>query len=153
MSSFKDPGLYPLTLYYDGSCALCDAEMQNLMLRNSAGQLKFVDISAPEVDELPAGTRREELMTVIHAQRADGTLLRGVDVFRHAYRAVELDWVSRSLELPVLGTLADRLYPWLARHRQHFPRPLAWLLFETAIRRAARRAAERARCSAGTCLL
>ena len=146
MSRSQTTGLYPLTVYYDASCVLCNSEMQNLMLRNTEGLLKFVDVSAPDFQDLPPGTRKEELMAIIHAVRADGELIRGVDVFRHAYRAAGLDWVSRSLDLPVLGTLAERLYPWVARNRQRFPRALAHLLFETAIRRAAQRAAARPRC-------
>ncbi len=151
MSKLQTAGVYPLTIYYESACALCNAEMSNLMLRNTEGLLEFIDVSASDFDALPTGTRMEDLLALIHAVQADGTVIKGVDVFRHAYRAVGLDWVTRGLELPVLGTLADRLYPWVARNRHQIPRPLVKLLFETAIRRAAHRAAERARCTGGAC--
>ncbi len=33
---------FPLTLYYDGDCQMCRAEMRNLELRDVYGQLRFV---------------------------------------------------------------------------------------------------------------
>ena len=83
-----DTTIYPLTLYYESACALCNGEMTNLMLRNTEGRLRFVDISAPGFDSPPPGTTLDDLLALIHAQTADGRVLRGVEVFRHAYRAV-----------------------------------------------------------------
>jgi predicted DCC family thiol-disulfide oxidoreductase YuxK len=138
---------YPLTLYYESACALCNGEMTNLMLRNTAGKLRFVDVSAPGFDSPPPGTKLEDLLELIHAQRADGSVVRGVEVFRLAYRAVGLDWVVAPTDWPLLGRLADRLYPWIARNRHHIPRVLSHVLFETAVRRAAERSAAN-RCDA-----
>lgn len=137
---------FPLVIYYDAACRLCNSEMTNLMLRNTAQRLQFVDVSAPGFNNPPPGATREDLLRVIHAQRADGVVIQGVDVFRLAYRAVGLGAVSRLIELPVLRTLADRCYPWLARHRYRIPAWISHFLFETAMRRAARRAAS-AHCS------
>lgn len=139
---------YPLTLYYESACALCNGEMTNLMLRNTAGKLRFVDVSAQGFDNPPPGTTLEALLDLIHAQKADGSVVRGVEVFRLAYRAVGLDWVVAPTDWPLLGRLADRVYPWIARNRHRIPRGLTHVLFETATRRAAERAASH-RCNAG----
>ncbi|MET0519879.1 MAG: DCC1-like thiol-disulfide oxidoreductase family protein, partial [Burkholderiaceae bacterium] len=64
--------IYPLTLYYESACPLCDAEMRNLRLRNHAGLLNFVDISAHGFRDFPPGTDMAALLGLIHAQRADG---------------------------------------------------------------------------------
>ncbi|KTT06843.1 DCC1-like thiol-disulfide oxidoreductase family protein, partial [Pseudacidovorax intermedius] len=48
-----NPDVYPLTLYYDASCPMCDAEMTHLRLRDEAGRLAFVDASAPGFDAPP----------------------------------------------------------------------------------------------------
>lgn len=141
--------LYPLTLYYESACALCNGEMTNLMLRDTEGKLRFVDVSAPGFDSPPPGTSTADLLELIHAQTADGRVLRGVEVFRHAYRAVGLDWLVAPTNWPLLGPLADRLYPVLARNRHRIPRVVSHLLFETATRRAAERAALR-RCRPGS---
>jgi predicted DCC family thiol-disulfide oxidoreductase YuxK len=146
---------YPLTIYYDASCALCNGEMSNLMLRNTEGLLAFVDASPADFVSHVPGSTRHDLMNMIHAVRADGEVVRGVEVFRLAYAAVGLGWVTAPTAWPVLRQLADRAYPWLVRNRYRIPRPLVALLFEGATRRAAERAAEmahqRARCTADTC--
>ncbi len=142
-----DPqALYPLTLYFDSRCQLCQAEMTNLRLRDRAGLLRFADVWAPGF-EGPPGTTHEQLLALIHARTADGRVLRGVEVFRRAYEAVGLGWVMAATRLPVLGPLADRLYPVLARNRYRLPRWLVGGLFERASRRAAlRRCAPGDRC-------
>lgn len=32
---------WPVTVYYDGACTLCNTEMTNLMLRNTRGLLRL----------------------------------------------------------------------------------------------------------------
>jgi predicted DCC family thiol-disulfide oxidoreductase YuxK len=145
--------IYPLTLYYESAWALCNGEMTNLRLRNTEGLLRFVDVSDPAFDTPPPGTRKEDLLALMHGLKADGSVIRGVEVFRLAYAAVGLPGVTRALELPVVGPLAERLYPWIARHRHRVPRWVTHLLFETAIRRAAERAAVRRCVPGGSCRL
>jgi len=141
----------PLTLYYESACALCNGEMTNLMLRDTEGKLRFIDVSAAGFDSPPPGTTTADLLELIHAQTADGRVLSGVEVFRLAYHAVGLDWLVAPTTWPLLDRLADRLYPVLARNRHRIPRVVSHLLFETATRRAAERAAQR-RCTPGdTC--
>ena len=143
MASTSDT-LYPLTLYYDSRCVLCSAEMHNLMRRDHAGRLRLADIWAPDFTGPPGNATFDELLTLIHARGADGQVLRGVEVFRRAYEAVGLGWVTAFTRWPVLGPLADRAYPVLARNRYRLPRWLVAPLFERAARRAARQ-----RCDAG----
>lgn len=143
---------YPMTIYYESACPLCNAEMSNLMLRNTRGLLRFEDVSAPGFNDMPTGTTMNDLLDLIHAQKADGSVIKGVEVFRMAYEAVGLGWVTAATRWPVIGPLADRVYPVLARNRHRLPRPLVALLFETAARRAAERAAERGRCTQDTCV-
>jgi predicted DCC family thiol-disulfide oxidoreductase YuxK len=148
----RQPAIYPLTIFYESACPLCDAEMQNLMLRNTASLLCFADVSAPDFSDIPAGTTMADLLALIHARTADGRVIKGVEVFRLAYEAVGLKGISSAMRLPVLGPLAEWAYPVLARNRHRIPRRLVGLLFEGAARRAAERAS-RARCDSGTCSL
>lgn len=141
--------LYPLTLYYDGACPLCRAEMQNLMLRNQRERrLRFVDIAEPGFQP-PDDVTTNDLTRLLHAQAPDGRWLTGIDAFVAMYEAVGLSWVAQALGAPGLRHVADRLYPWVARHRHRFPRWLAHLVFETAMRRAALQATPA--CSRGVC--
>jgi predicted DCC family thiol-disulfide oxidoreductase YuxK len=144
--------VYPLTLYYESACPLCDAEMRNLQLRNTAGLLRFVDISSPGFKDFPPGTDLAALLALIHARRADGQVIRGVEVFRLAYSAVGLPWVARLSNLPLLRGFSEAAYALLARHRHRLPRGLVRLVFETGLRRAAERSARQANCSrSGQC--
>lgn len=151
--SFKaglDSTIYPLTLFYESACPLCNAEMNNLMLRDTEGHLRFTDVSAPDFTDVPAGVTMQDLLDLIHARTADGRVLKGVEVFRLAYEAVGLGWVSAAMRMPLLRPLAEWGYPILARNRHRIPRSFVRLLFEGAVRRAAERSAL-ARCDAGTC--
>lgn len=138
--------VYPVTLYYDGSCRLCSGEIRNLMARNRAGRLAFVDCSPADFSGGPAP--RAALMEAIHAVDAEGRVYTGIATFRVAYAAVGLPLVSGLLGLPGVSHAAARAYPVLVRHRHRLP---AWLI-EPFFARAARRAAARsAACREGAC--
>jgi predicted DCC family thiol-disulfide oxidoreductase YuxK len=143
--------LWPLTLYYDGACQMCRAEMRNLEVRDAQGLLCFIDISQPGFAAYPPGTDRPAMMALLHGQRADGSILRGVEVFRLAYTAVGLPWVARLTRLPGLKAFCEAIYPVIARNRYRLPTaPIRWL-FEVSLRRAAERSAERMHCTDGQC--
>ncbi len=139
---------YPLTLYYDATCPLCMAEMRNLMLRNTGGQLAFVDASAPDFASPVPHADQSALMRALHGVWADGHTVVGVDAIHEAYRAVGLGWVTAFTQWPVLDRMSARLYRWIALHRHSLPRRLVLMVFEGASRRAAQRAHARMNCHA-----
>lgn len=146
---------WPLTIYYDASCPLCRQEMDALAAADGRGRLRLHDISGDHsLDDAcrDAGLGKAELMRRIHARDADGRWYRNIDVFEHAYAAAGLEGMARLWGHPRLRSLWDRLYPWVADHRQG----LSWFrlhrLFGWLVRRAARRAQRRAQaCSDGLC--
>lgn len=144
---------YPLTIYYDASCRLCDGEMRNLMLRNTEGRLIFVDASVSGFEPPMADTTQADLLNCIHAQWSDGQVISGVEVFRQAYGAVGLGWLTAPTAWPFLRQWADRAYPWLVRNRHEVPRWLVTALFEGPTRWAAERAARRADCRNNHCAM
>jgi len=87
--------VYPLTLLYDANCAVCSLEMGHLRSRNHEGKLLFVDIAEPGFDPAPYGATLAAMNAEIHARRADGQVICGVQVLRLAYEAVGLGWVLR----------------------------------------------------------
>ena len=139
---------YPLTLYYDGSCRLCSAEIHNLKARDAAGRLALVDCSPEDFAGGPAP--REALMNAIHAVDAAGQVYVGIDTFRAAYAAAGLPWVRTMLGLPLLSGMARRAYPVLVRNRYRLPGWLIGTLFERAARRAQRLSTA---CRNGACSL
>lgn len=141
---------YPLTLLYEEACPLCKLEIDNLKVRDKAGRLCFVDVSAPDFDPTPYGVPLSDLLEAIHAVKADGSMVKGVAVFRLAYAAVGLGWITRPTGWPLLKPLFDRAYVQLARNRHRISKRFAWLLFGIAARRAVRRSQS---CKEGHCAM
>jgi predicted DCC family thiol-disulfide oxidoreductase YuxK len=104
-------------LLYDGGCPLCRREARFLQRRNRHGRLAFEDITAPGFDPAVYHTTREELMGVIHGVFPDGRMVKKVEVFREAYRAIGLGWLLAPTGWPGLRWLTDRGYEWFARNR------------------------------------
>jgi predicted DCC family thiol-disulfide oxidoreductase YuxK len=139
---------YPLTLYYDGACPICSLEMDHLRERSTDGRLVFVDIDAPGFDAAAVGVAQRDLMAEIHGRTADGRLLRGLPVLRHAYAAAGLGaWLATS-GWPLLRPLADIGYRLFARHRQALSRAARPLIDGLRARRSARRMQA---CRSGRC--
>jgi len=122
MSHIGTP-VYPLTIYFDASCAICSAEMGALKARDAAGRLQLVDCSPVGFTGGPAA--REALMAAIHVSSADGKVHVGVPAIRICRAAVGLSSGGLLLDLPLVAPLADRAYALLARNRYRIPRWLA----------------------------
>jgi predicted DCC family thiol-disulfide oxidoreductase YuxK len=127
-----DQNLQKLTLFYDGACPLCQAEILFLSGRNQAGLLNFVDINSKAYDPLKVGVSCEEALAAMYGQYADGTLIHGITVFPEAYRRAELPtlaWIfSRKSMQPVL----EMGYRFFAKNRHAISRVLGpgalWLV-------------------------
>ena len=108
-----------LTLLFDGACPLCLREVETLRRRDQGrGRLAFVDVDDPAYD--PArhgGITYAEAMGRMHALRADGQVIRDVEVFRQAYALVGLGWLYAPTRWPLLRPLVDALYGLWARWR------------------------------------
>ena len=146
---------FPLTIYFDASCALCNSEMQNIKLRDSDNALNLIDCSSPDFDDSPfqaEGITREAMMNCLHAQDAHGTWLKGVAAFEVIYRTVGMDSIAKFWGHPLTRPLAERAYPWVVRHR-HFLSALGLhKLFGLWSRQAARLSNRRSQaCKDGRC--
>jgi len=114
---------YPLTIYFDASCAICSAEMGSLKARDAEARLQLVDCSPVAFSSGPAP--RSALMAAIHVSDAEGRVFVGVPAIRICRTAVGLSSGSFLLDLPLVAPLADRAYALLARNRYRIPRWLA----------------------------
>lgn len=146
-----NPVEYPLTLYYDGSCALCRSEIALLKSYDDQQRLRFIDCSAASFDaDLHGigGPDRTILMKTMHAQDSAGRWLSGIEVFQAAYAAIGLNILAHLWGHPWLKPLGSRLYPWLAAHRHYFVRlGLPWLISKWAARRSSRKQCKLNNCS------
>jgi predicted DCC family thiol-disulfide oxidoreductase YuxK len=129
-----------LTIFCDTSCPVCSLEVELLSHRDRGAWLTWIDISAPGFDAAAHGFSQRELDAVIHAVRADGSVVRGLDVLRLAYGAAGLGWLAQATRRPVLKAMSDAGYRLFARHRHAISRVLAPVLPRP--RRAPARSAE-----------
>lgn len=84
---------------------------------NRSGLLGFANIHAKTFNPSYYGKSIDDLMAEIHAVLPDGRLIKGVDVFYLAYRAVGFGWLVAPMRWPLLAGFFDGLYAWFARHR------------------------------------
>ena len=112
-----------LTIFYDSQCPLCLNEMVALARRNRDGCLDFEDIHRDDFCQRFPHIDPRAADRVLHAQRANGDLLFGLDVTAEAWALVGQP-LFRLLRLPVLRVLSDLGYRLFARHRYRLSR---WL--------------------------
>lgn len=143
--------IYPLTLLYDAGCPVCALEMEHLRSRNVAGRLVFIDIGAPDFDPTPYGATGVELNAEIHALRADGQVMRGVQVLRLAYEAVGLGWVMWPVRQRPLRGVSEFAYRAFARHRHAISRAAAPFIRALQAWRAGRVSGAMQGCAGGAC--
>ncbi|WP_439638114.1 thiol-disulfide oxidoreductase DCC family protein, partial [Spirulina sp.] len=103
---------WEIKLLYDGQCPICLHEVNFLRQRDGDhSRLAFVDIMADDYDPADhGGVSFEAAMGRIHAVRADGEILKNVEVFRQIYAVIGLGWVYAATRWPIIGPVVDWLY-------------------------------------------
>ena len=116
--------LQKLTLYYDGACPLCQAEILFLTGRNQAGLLNFVDINSDRFDPTVVGVSCEQALAAMYGQYADGVLIQGAAVFPEAYRRANLPALAWLFSRKALQPLLQFGYQVFAKNRHAISRVL-----------------------------
>ena len=106
-----------LTMFYDGLCPLCQAEIQFLSGRNQAGLLSFVDINSTEYSPERVGVSCDRALASMCAQYDDGQLIEGVEVFSAAYSRANLPKLAWIFSRPALKPFWNVAYRFFAKHR------------------------------------
>jgi predicted DCC family thiol-disulfide oxidoreductase YuxK len=106
-----------LTMFYDSLCPLCVAEVQQLKDLDKHGALLFVDIHREDFRTRWPGIDPVRADRILHAQRADGSMVYGLDVSAEAWALVGRHRWLKLLRLPVVRWFSDLAYSVLARHR------------------------------------
>ncbi len=108
---------YPLTVFFDGACPICDREIALMRRLDRRRRLVFCDFSRPDYDTASINISPAELGRVIHARWADGNVITGVEVFRAMWDAVGLGVLARLSRLSLVEPLVLNAYAWFARNR------------------------------------
>ena len=94
------------SVFFDGSCPLCRAEIGYYRRTDQVGALCFIDISEPG-SALPEGITPQRAMKRFHVRSGDGRVLSGAAAFVEVWtRLPRWRWAARIASLPgVLITL------------------------------------------------
>lgn len=140
-----------MTAFYDGSCALCSAEMAALHELDRDAAIELVDCAAADFNEAPyrtAGVTQRQMLAAMHVRDVLGDWHRGVDAIALLYATAGAPRLARLWVHPLTRPLMRRLYPLVVRHRHalsavglHFVSPRVLRLF----------ASRKPRCEHGAC--
>jgi predicted DCC family thiol-disulfide oxidoreductase YuxK len=108
---------YPLTVFFDGACPICDREIALMKRLDGRRRLAFCDFSRSDYDTASINISPTELGRVIHARWADGNVITGVEVFRAMWEAVGLGVLAKLSRLSLVEPLVLNAYAWFARNR------------------------------------
>lgn len=106
-----------LTMFYDGLCPLCQAEILFLSGRNQAGLLSFVDVNSNRYSADEIGVSCQQALDSMYAQYDDGELINGVDVFSAAYERANLPKLAWLFSRPSLRPTLTWAYRFFANNR------------------------------------
>ncbi|WP_082086985.1 thiol-disulfide oxidoreductase DCC family protein [Teredinibacter purpureus] len=120
--------MHTLTLFYDGCCPLCVAEMRALSTRDTQQALVLEDIQQEDFVLRYPHINLKRATERLHAESGNGDVLLGLDATRAAWAAV----APRSfttlfvtfLRWPLVRCFSDAAYGIFARHRYGFSRLL-----------------------------
>ena len=88
------------TVYFDGSCPLCRAEIGYYQRKDQDRTLCFVDISESGAVS-PDGITQERAMKRFHVRASDGRVLSGAAAFVEVWtRLPRWRWAARAASLP-----------------------------------------------------
>ena len=88
------------TVYFDGSCSLCQAEIGYYRRTDQDQALCFIDISETNA-EPPEGITLERAMRRFHVRTKDGRVLSGAAAFVEVWdRLPSWRWAARVASLP-----------------------------------------------------
>ncbi|QLE84337.1 MULTISPECIES: thiol-disulfide oxidoreductase DCC family protein [Shewanella] len=126
-----------LTIFFDGQCPLCAAEMKQLKQYDEYGSIELQDLNQtgfaekfPEIDPNRANL-------ILHGMDDKGNILLGLDVTYRAWVLVGKKYRVAFLRWPVIKPIADIFYLGFAKHRYR----ISYLL------------TGKKRCSEGSCSL
>lgn len=107
---------HELTIFYDGNCPLCLAEMQHLKKYDSRNQIVLINIHQDDFTAQYPDITFENAMKILHATYQDRLLL-GLEVTHRAWTTVGKGiWVA-PLNWPIIKNIAHLVYLFFAQYR------------------------------------
>jgi predicted DCC family thiol-disulfide oxidoreductase YuxK len=102
-----------LTVYFDGGCPLCQAEINHYRKQAAADSIYFLDVSMSE-EKLAGDLTKKQAMERFHVRSSDGLLLSGAAAFVAVWSTLpRWKWAARLAALPgilIMLEIAYRLF-------------------------------------------
>lgn len=115
-----------LTIYYDGECPLCMAEIHFLKHHNHKKLLDFVSLQ--QLDPANSNVNCELAMQTIHARLGDKQIIVGPEVFFEAYKRTNLSMINFLFSFSFIRFLYAKFYKIFAKYRHQISRVIGPLL-------------------------
>ncbi|MEM6499905.1 MAG: DUF393 domain-containing protein [Pseudomonadota bacterium] len=98
------------TVYFDGSCPLCTAEISHYASQRGSDDLKFVDVSKADA-ELGTDLSAKDAMSRFHVRLPDGQLISGARAFVVVWQTLpSWRWMARIARLPGIVSMLELAY-------------------------------------------
>lgn len=100
-----------LTVYYDGSCPLCTAEIGIYRRSSGAENMAFVDVAAQGDGPIATDLDKAAALKRFHVRGADGKLASGAEGFGRLWLTLpRWRWLGRIVMLPGILQLTEAVY-------------------------------------------
>ncbi len=100
-----------VTVFYDGSCPLCTAEIGIYRRCEGAETVAFIDVSMSEASAIVSGLDKATALKRFHVRDADGTLVSGAEGFGHLWLALPgWRWLGHIVLLPGVLQATEVVY-------------------------------------------
>jgi predicted DCC family thiol-disulfide oxidoreductase YuxK len=111
-----------MIIFYDASCPLCNAEMQQLKTADIEEKIVLEDLNAADFSARFPDINKEQAMATLHAQTLSGEIIYGLDVTHQAWALVGKHRWLKILRWPIVRYFADAGYAFFAKYRQTISR-------------------------------
>lgn len=112
-----------ITIYYDGLCRLCSAEISHYMKNPFSSRIRFVDITSPLFDASLEGVDPVMVHKVMHVRDVNNVVIQGADAFIEIWKTLpSYNFLGKVVSLPVLIQLFRLFYSVFAFVRPFLPR-------------------------------
>jgi predicted DCC family thiol-disulfide oxidoreductase YuxK len=100
-----------VTVFYDGSCPLCTAEIGVYRQCAGADSVAFVDVSTRDPSTFDPGLDKTSALKRFHVRGGDGALVSGAEAFGHLWLALPAwRWLGRIVLLPGILQATEAVY-------------------------------------------
>ena len=107
-------------IFYDSLCPVCRREVGFLQRRDKNGNLRLIDIAAPDFDPARYGLALSDFVARMYVRDGQGILRHDLDSFPVMWGAVGLGWLWGWTRIPGLRQLGQVGYTLFAKVRPRF---------------------------------